>query len=188
MADDSHRALAAARSALDQKDHAAALRSLLEAWRETRSPRVADLVDRVSAAVATAHPFPKTKSVKERTAAVLAGLEKKDALALGAILAQPWPGKWQDASPVLDAVCGQPADPRVAVALARLIDAAPYDTYRTDSFWHQVLRRLVLLGDARTIPILESARERPRSTYFRDIKVAIGAAIEKLRAREDAPL
>ncbi|MBL8717050.1 MAG: TIGR02996 domain-containing protein [Myxococcales bacterium] len=188
MADDLLLSLEAARSALDQKEHAVALRALLEAWRAHRSPRVADLVDRVSAVVTASHAFPKTRSVKERTAAVLAGLEKKDALEVGAILAQPWPGKWQDAGPVLDAVCAQPADPRVAFALARLIDAAPYDTYRTDGFWRQVLGRLVLLGDARTIPILESARERPRSTYFRDIKVAIGATIEKLRGRGDAPL
>jgi len=118
MADDLLLSLEAARSALDQKEHAVALRALLEAWRAHRSPRIADLVDRVSAVVAASHPFPKTKSVKERTAAVLAGLEKKDALELGAILAQPWPGKWQDASPVLDAVWGQPADPRVALALA----------------------------------------------------------------------
>ncbi|MFO0551240.1 MAG: TIGR02996 domain-containing protein [Polyangiaceae bacterium] len=180
--------LEATRAALEANDAPAALRAALEAWRSARTPRLADLVDRLSAVVTPTRPFAKTKSVKARTEAVLAALKKKNELELGGVLEQPWPGKWQDAEPVLEAVCAQPPDPRVAVALARLIDAAPYDTWTTGRFWNRVLNRIVSLEDVRVVPILESAFERPRSSYFRDTKARIKSSIATLHAREPVTL
>lgn len=180
--------LAEAREALDAADGERALLALLRAWRATRAPRIADLVERVAVDVTAEHPFPKAKSVKERTAAMLTVLGRRSPAELGGAVAQPWPGKWQDAEPVLQAFCAVSPDPRVAMLLARTIDTGPYDTYTTDPFWQRLLTRVESLADPRTVPLLESAQARPRSTYFRDIKVAIGRTIEALRAKAPPPL
>src|SRR5688572_19908290 len=122
-------ALTQAHQLLSTRKDEAALAKLLVAWRERRSPRIADLVDRVSDRITEARGPVRGKTVKERTAAWLAIAAKKDAADLGRLLATPWPGTWQDALPVLEAVVEFPDDPRLAVAFAKLIDATQYDTW-----------------------------------------------------------
>ncbi|MBL8722291.1 MAG: TIGR02996 domain-containing protein [Myxococcales bacterium] len=180
--------LSRARAALDRGDVDEALRALLEAWRATRSPRVAEVIDRVSVEVTAKRPFVANGGVAQRTAAVVAALGREDPLELGALLAQPWPGRWQDAEILLDALCAQPADPRIAASLARLIDTAPYDSYRTGDFYRRLLLQLQHLADARVVPLLESARQRPRSRYFAQVANAIGSTITHLQGQVVAPL
>lgn len=185
MADDEVvEALVGAAEALGRADGEGALEALLRAWRETREPRVAELVERVSADVTAARPAIAAKSVKERTAAVVALAKRKNPRDLGRILEAPWPGRWQDALPVLEALRAFPADPRLAVALARVVAEGAYDTWTSHRFYEPLLARVASLGDARAVPILEEQRNRQRSTYWgQGTGPAIEQAIERLRAR-----
>ena len=173
-------ALVAAKRALDGHDDEAALVALVAAWRVNKQPRIADVVDRVSARIGAA-PI-EGKTVKARTAAWSTLARKRRTLDVGPLVATPWPGTWKDALPLVELACALPPDPRVAVALAQLVGDERFDTWTARRFFQRVLARITSLGDVRTRSILEAAVGLPRSRYWRDdTKPAVLATIAKLR-------
>ena len=174
---------------IERSEDEAALDALLGAWRERRLPRIADLVDRISDRLTQARGPIDAKTVKERTAKWIATAKKKDPADVGRLVATPWPGKWQDAQTVLAPLLAFPDDPRIALALAKIVDATPYDTWTSARFYRPLLRGLQKILDPRTLPILEADLEREKSSYWREgTRPFIAAAVEKLnRAYLDGP-
>lgn len=176
-----------AAKSLRKGDDEAALEALLEAWREKRSVRIADAIDRVAARLPH-EPVPG-KTVKARSEAWLALAKKKRAVDLGSLLATPWPGKWQDAMTVQAALARFPSDPRVAMAFTRVIEAMPYDSIQSRRFYWQLIMRLEELLDRRTLPLLEKDLERTKSRNWREsVRAFVVNAVEAIRASTDATL
>ncbi|MGC4120087.1 MAG: TIGR02996 domain-containing protein [Myxococcales bacterium] len=165
-----------------------ALEAMLDAWRACRNPRLADLVDRIGERASAARPTVSGKSVKERTERWLALAAKKESADLGALLATPWPGTWKAAVPVLEAL--KPFDdPRVAMALCRLVEATPYDTYTSHQFYGPLLTKVRTLGDLRVLPLLETDLARVKSTYWRQgTRVTMERVVSELRKVKVPPL
>jgi uncharacterized protein (TIGR02996 family) len=170
--------------------HEEALRSLLEYWRsgrDTRHPRVADLIDRVSAIVTEARGPIRARTVKARTEAWLAIAAQKDVADVGRLLATPWPGTWTNAMPVLEALTAFPSDPRIALALVELVEAAPYDTWTSENFYHPLLWYVEQAMDVRTLPMLRRDLEREKSTYWRQgTKHLVASAAAQIERGFDA--
>jgi len=175
--------LAKVRKCLDKADDAGALTALLGLWRSHRLPRLADLVDRVGARIDSERGPIKAKSVKERTEAWLALAAQKDPTELGRLLATPWPGTWQPALPVLQALIAFPDDPRMAMALALIVDETPYDTWTSSRFYRPLFARLDKLRDLRALPLLEAQLARDKSHYHkRDMRPMEEKAVARLKA------
>lgn len=149
------------------KNDERALRLLLDVWRAKKHPRIASLIDRVSDHLRDARGPLKAKSVKERTEKWIALAKKKDPADVGTLLATPWPGTWKDAMPLLEPLSKFPADPRIAVALARIVEDGPFDTWTSYRFYQPLLRIVAKALDLRTLPILEVDLTRERSSYWR---------------------
>jgi uncharacterized protein (TIGR02996 family) len=150
---------------LARGDREGALEALLVAWRSERHPRLADLIDRVSAQLDAARDPIKGKTVGERTKSWHEIDAKHDPADLGRLLATPWPGRWQDALPILEKLAAWPDDPRLAMALARVVDAAAYQTWTSGNFWRPLFARFDKLKDPRTLPLLEAQADRKKSYY-----------------------
>lgn len=178
--------LGAALSAFEQGNRETALESAIEAWRETRDPRVAELVDRLAG---KSEPLVGATLAKQLAAwkAALAGGRAVD---LGRMLAAPWPGKWQSTEPLIDVLLAWPPDPRVARALTSLYVDRPWRSLTVGGFYRKILDGIVHLGDERSLsrmkeaPVLEesfAARRVPLSTEEAEALLAL----EKLLPRED---
>ncbi len=174
-------ALIAARARLDAEDWEGALLGLLGVFRDLRHPRLADVIDRVSERVV--RPPIAAASVAARTEAWLALATKRDPLDVGRLLATPWPGTWTAAKPRLTALAGFD-DPRVSMALCRVLEATPYDTYKSSGFYAPLLRQIVRIGDLRALPLLEADLERTRTSYWqettRPLVMRAGTELRKL--------
>lgn len=173
--------LAAAQKALDAGDDAAALVALVEAWQANRHPRIADLVDRVSARLGgSLGGTVEGKTVKARTAAWSELARKRRIVDIGRLYAVPWPGTWKACLPLVELACALPPDPRTAIALAKLVSDERFDTYTASRFYSRIINQVTRLADVRAIPILQVAVDTPMSTYFRDTKQEVVAAIAHL--------
>lgn len=150
------------------KDPKKLLSELLVAWRELKHPRIAELIDRVSARTLDGVKPITGKSVPARAEAIIEAVKSKDPVELGRALMSQWPREWQAATPVLEAVCQAPEDPRVAARLAALIDEAANQSRGTRNFWGLVFGRLSALGDVRQLALLEAQLSRSKSSYYRE--------------------
>ena len=183
--------LARARDALEKGDDESALAALLEAWREERHVRVADVIDHLSERISTARGPIEAKSVKARTAQWLEIAARKDPADVGRLLATKWPGKWKDAMPVIQALVAFPPDPRIAIALARVVEATPYDSWTSVAFYRPLFACVHKAPDARALPILERDLEREKSSYWRRrTRPLVEGAVAELKkaAAEVTPL
>ncbi len=179
----------ALRRALAAKTEEARLDALLLAWRANRQPRIADLIDRVSEPLVKAAGKVKGASMPERTKQCLALCKTKNAVALGQVLATEWPGTWQPALPLLEAVLKLPDDPRVAAHFAKQVDATRYDTWTSKTYWKPLFRRLAKLGDVRQLPLLEQQLQRAKGEYYaRDMRPMEEAVVKALKAVKVKPL
>lgn len=168
---------------------AARLEALLEAWRALRHPRIADLIDLLTARLLEGARPIKGKSVAARTEAMVALCESKNVVDVARVLAAEWPGTWQTALPVLKAVVKLPDDPRVAAHLAREVDATRFETWTSVAFYRPLFARLNALEDVRQWPLLEAQLSRTKSFYYqRDMRPLEEAAVERYRALKVQPL
>lgn len=168
---------------------AARLEALLEAWRDLRHPRIADLIDLLTARLLEGARPIKGKSVAARTEAMVALCESKNVVDVARVLAAEWPGTWQTALPVLKAVVKLPDDPRVAAHLAREVDATRFETWTSSAFYRPLFARLNALEDVRQWPLLEAQLSRTKSFYYqRDMRPLEEAAVERYRALKVQPL
>ncbi|MFT3712784.1 MAG: TIGR02996 domain-containing protein [Archangium sp.] len=190
--------------AVAAKDEAKKLDALLAAWRKKKHPRIADLIDHVSAPlVKAAGGAVKAKSVPERTKLVLSMLRKPNATDIGRVLLTEWPGTWDPAMPVMRALAKLPDDPRVAQAFAQQIDLTQYVSESAINLYRPLFKRLDQLADVRTKELLERQLTRTKNTYYArnsrkleersvaaisKVKVpALTASEEKLLAQLEAP-
>ncbi|MFO0740117.1 MAG: TIGR02996 domain-containing protein [Labilithrix sp.] len=173
--------LAQAAEAIGREDWSRALDVLLQAWRETRAVRIADLVDRVASRL-PAEPI-TAATVKARTAAWLELAEKPEPVRVGALLATPWPGKWQDLIALLDALAKFPEDPRIAAFLARLVTTVTFESRASSAFYYAALRIVARARDLRTRSVLEAELARARSrAWGRVAEPSFQSALEAIVA------
>ncbi len=144
---------------------------MLIAWRELRHPRIADLIDRVSARALEGQKPIRGKSVPDRVKLVQAACETKDPVEVARVLAAEWPGTWQTALPMLEAILKLPDDPRVAKELAKQVDLTRYDTWTSESFYRPLFSKLNSISDVRQLPLLEAQLARTKTYYYqRDMR------------------
>ncbi|MGC4122244.1 MAG: TIGR02996 domain-containing protein [Myxococcales bacterium] len=165
------------------------LAGLLELWGKTRAPEVADLLDLLSSQVRVAPVAGRSKTEKERAWHEVA--KKRDPVAIAALLAVPWPSQWSEAERRLRALAGQ-ADPRIATALVKLLQAQPYRSNASFHFYREVLRDLSALRDARQLEPLKQVGAAllsrfPGYSYLEDFRRgAEGRSLEEALKRVPA--
>ena len=125
------------------------------------------MIDRVSARALEGTKPIKGRSVPDRVKQVQAACETKDPVEIARVLASEWPGTWQTALPMLQALLKLPDDPRVAKELARQVDLTRYDTWTSESFYRPLFARLNALGDVRQLAVLEAQLPRTKTHYYR---------------------
>jgi len=165
------------------------LEALLDAWRAHRHPRIAELIERLSAKLIQGSKPIKGKSVADRLETITTLCTKADPVEVGRVLASEWPGTWQTALPMLKAVRKLPDDPRVARVLAEQVDLTRYDTWTSKAFYGPLFSRLNALRDVRQLPLLEAQLTRNKTYYYeRDMRPMEERAVEVLRAVSIEPL
>lgn len=177
------RALHQAEQALAETNDERALEALLSAWRELPHPRIADLVDRVSARITEARGAIEGKSVATRSKTWAAIAKKKDPADLGRLLATPWPGTWKGAIVVRDALTTFGPDPRLAMAFTALIMEGAYDSLGGTLLTISLIQQIGKHRDARTLPLLKSEAEHVRERFWRErVRPAIANVVKTLEA------
>ncbi len=127
---------------------------LLELWRKTRDPRVADALDRASHAVD--RPPIIGKTVVERSAAWHAIVAARDPLDVGRIVATPLPRTVKPLTAAVQQLCAWPDDPRIATALVRFAEEDILTTAAGRRLSRTALLRVADIGDVRIVPRLQS--------------------------------
>lgn len=148
------------------KGNAQVLDALLRAWRKQRHPRLAEVIDRVNAQIAPAPVVGKTHG--ETLAACIKLCASKTPLAIGRVLATPWPVTLDAAQSLVDALAEVPDDPRVASALATQIELATIDTGPSTGMWRTIFGCISRLRDVRVLPTLARASTRTIRGRVRD--------------------
>jgi uncharacterized protein (TIGR02996 family) len=130
-------------AALDANDGGAALLAALEAWRATRSPALADLIDAISARIAAPAI---TRDVEWAKVAAT-----RDPLVIGSLLpAIPdLPVSFLPRAGEL--LAAFPDDPRIAKAVATWALDPPTTSSSTYPFWTRTLDAVARIGDRRAI-------------------------------------
>ena len=173
--------LAETRAALQARDGAAALHAALAAWRTSRAPAIADLIDAISIQI-SGPPI-----LDEREWARVAVL--KDPLDLGRLLpAIPHlPGR------LLPAAGGTLAafadDPRLAIAIGAWTRDPPITSKTLYAFWTAVLGAAVRIADTRVIALFEERLAMPQgaSVFWPRFYAALERGLVKLRALPPPP-
>jgi uncharacterized protein (TIGR02996 family) len=111
--------LEAADRALETGALATALVHLLEAWRASREPRIADVIDHVTAET-NCTPI-AGKTIADRARAWLELATTYDPIVAARLLATPIPKQTKAARAMTNAILQWPHDPRVSRVLARVI-------------------------------------------------------------------
>jgi uncharacterized protein (TIGR02996 family) len=158
------RELEQARVAMATENWGAALDVLLAGWLARRAPRIADVIDRVSSRLP--HEPVRGKTVKARTESWLALAGRRSPRDVGSILATPWPKKWQDCVPLVEALGGYPDDPRIAVALASIVQATPTDSWASIAFYRPLLALIGRIRDPRTKPMLAADLAKAKTRFW----------------------
>ncbi len=128
-------------------DVAAALAAALAAWRATRAPALADLVDAIGARI----EIPTIPDDVEWTKLA----RTHDPVLLGALLAKVTDLPVSFLPAVGDALAAFPDDPRIAIAVATWALDPPTTSSSTYPFWTRTIEAMTRAGDARTLPLLE---------------------------------
>ena len=135
------------REALADRDGAAALAAALAAWRTTRSPALADLIDAISERISS--PPTETEAAWSKIAAA------KDPLDLGALL----PGIRSLPASFLrragEQLAAFPDDPRIAGSARAWILEPPTTSSSTYPFWTKLLDAIARSGDTRVIATIK---------------------------------
>lgn len=180
--------LAAAVDALERADRVTALEHLLEAWRVNRHPAIGDAIVILDAAFREAvGGFTQTEWLAAASSvrpAIVGALVHE--LALHAAV-----HSIKDVASRLERLARWPADPRVAIALASVVEKRPWTTKASLPVWRQIMRVLAALRDPAIEDRLAVCRTRAGTAnkLFREIYVAgLDAAIEatQLSAQLDA--
>lgn len=187
--------------ALQRGDHATALRTALDVWRECRAPVVADLIDAIDAAA----PFdgPREQHDEAFQAAWLAVAETESSPFATGWLAKTFttnvkifgPGIWVDPNEAavtyvalrerVRRLRARGPDPRVARALTTMVNEALYavgDDENAVALYTPVLDAIVAQGDVRQLPRLRA------SSVHEALRGVLSSRIRRLRGRSTRDL
>ncbi|MGZ3452674.1 MAG: TIGR02996 domain-containing protein [Polyangiales bacterium] len=147
--------LASALATLEESDEAGALDALLDVWRATGAPSVADAIDALSERITarlppvTAVGSTSAKKAWEQLAA------QRRAVDLGRLLAVLPDGN--DRALRLRALLAWERDPRIATAARAWLTAPPVAGARRRSFFVPLIELLAHVADTRLVPVLNQA-------------------------------
>lgn len=195
---DAARALAAAETALGTSDERA-LEALLEAWRATRAPRIAELIATLSKRI-DARQTPITgasrRAIHDAWLAVAKQRRAADIPRLLASITHTF-HRATDALARLEALADWPPDPRAAAGAVANLAVLPFYTSSTKPFWSALIEFAVRHGDRGTADALEGVASKLGTilrAQYTDLtairtwfKNQLGAAVAKLRAIPEPP-
>jgi uncharacterized protein (TIGR02996 family) len=150
--------LSAVSRALDAGDDASALEALLVAWRATRAPRLAELIDLVSERIAAALPAPADREWKR----IAKQQHATDLPRLVAALPDSRRHSLTRATQIAT-LAKWPEDPRLATAMLQELGRGPVVGSSTQTTKHIGVIFLVRVGDVRVLPKLQALGERATS-------------------------
>ncbi len=176
-------ALATALDALDHDDRRGALDALLDTWRETRSPAIADAIDLVSDDLVRALPRIEGKTRAAFQARWLEVASRADAAELGTLLAALDVEPCTNMRDRIDRLAVRPHDPRIARALGAFMSRRPCTCTSTPNspMWTQIFKLVTALGDVHIRPVL-SLHTTPlsRGGFFELLATRATKALESL--------
>jgi len=179
------RELALALEALEREERPRALDHLLVAWRASRSPRVADLVERLSDEIGRGLPSieGKTRRAFQEQWLDLAGRQRS--VDIGRLLQGLLSPPCSHVAERIERLASRPADPRLASALGAMVSQCPCTSAPNRSMWTNVFRVLSDLADPRLGRLLEQVlAERMDPGVFYDL---LRARSESLLAQLSVP-
>jgi len=145
--------LQGAEVAIDKNDLRAALHALLEAWRDARIPKLADVIERVAEELARTLPPIKARALPDRIAAWSIAMIGNE---------QP-PKKLDQATFLVEAYLRWPDDPRIATAIIAYVESPGVMTDAGLALVDRLLARLAEIGDVRGLPRLQAHLASKRS-------------------------
>lgn len=160
--------LDAAHVALERGQSLPALDALLEAWRLTRNPSIADLIDGLTVVLERSLPpitEQKRKAFHERWLDLANAQRPWD---LGRLLRGWTTQPWSYLGERVDRLVQRPDDPRIAMALARFVEALPTTNSAGESTWTAAFKLLIRIGDVRCIALLEARKAQPGNSVFHE--------------------
>jgi uncharacterized protein (TIGR02996 family) len=191
--------LAQASDAVDRQDLRATLEALLAAWRDRRSPAIADVIDLVSESLAAAQPKIEGKTRAAFQARWLEVASHDDAAELGPLLAVLEQEPCTMIRDRIDRLAVRPEDPRISRALVAFLARKPCPCTSTPNapMWTQIWKLVTALRDVRARAALEEQAAWSRSDAFAELvrtramralaalvePAALSAADESLLAR-----
>jgi uncharacterized protein (TIGR02996 family) len=192
-----HTQVDAALRAMKTGDDPAALRALLDAWRSTRSPEIAVLVERISERYGSQLPPIDGTSRAETQEMWLGVCGEQRACDLPRLLVSitATQGRSTDALARVNALASWPSDPRTAAAALAVIEKPSFYASSTRPFWKAMIALVVDHQDPRAIDGLDALAKRFRvtSTYQNLsstnawFKNQLKTAANQLRDRAPAP-
>ena len=173
-------AVAAARRGAEAKDWEAALQALLIAWRELRSPEIADAIVALSAGV------PQEKLVREPAKAAHAAWMALEAKArasdLPALLDALTVGQMTDVEARLARLAARGDDPRIGRRMRAVLDEAPAGNRPV--FWQQVFDLSATSAEAVHLDVMSRLGEGDPTVIGRgNLVFGSGPAIRRNAAR-----
>lgn len=169
----------AVKKAFVERDAAAALIGLLDWWRASRDPAIADLIDKVSARIVR---DPITRD-QEWSKVALA----KDPLDVGRLIAAIEKLPVSFLPTAADLFSELPDDPRISGATAKWIKNPPTTSSSTYPFWTKVLGLLVRSRDKRALKAVSARLAEPKgeSTFWPKFYAALDKTAAQLTKAED---
>jgi len=187
-----------AKKALETFDEPRALEAMLRAWRETRSPELAEIIEELSPRFDIASRRPHGGSVADRRASWLSIARENDPINVTSLLAtlESDANAAELATRVRTLGEGAP-DPRIAMRLTRLM-IAPGEGRTNDGFrpfWTEVLKTIRAMGDPRakefgaSIAGQISPTAPPKSRWFnRELAVNVFAELPAAKVVDAAAI
>ncbi|MFO0555321.1 MAG: TIGR02996 domain-containing protein [Polyangiaceae bacterium] len=158
-------------------DDEAALPCLLEAWRELRSARLAEGIDRVSDRIVQRRGPVLGKTQSAVLAAWYEIEARRDPCDVGRLLAIRWPAQWRSGERLAQRLAEWPDDPRIALAFARFVAVGVHKEKVAGGFFRLVLKRLSTLRDVRAAELLEATTTDARNEHYRKWRLADEASL-----------
>lgn len=163
------------------------LASLLEAWRERRLARTADLVATVARRLPSREP-PKAAAAEAQERWLRAASEPA-ARDLDGLLADIVTARREASTDRVAAIGAWPDDPRIAPGLLALVRKRPFTSVPARPFWTAVFRELRRRAAAGDLAEIERLREGARAgvTAFDDYVAAKLTALARAIEQRDPP-
>ncbi|MER2563628.1 MAG: hypothetical protein ABTQ32_23060 [Myxococcaceae bacterium] len=167
----------------------AALEQLLRAWRQSRSPALAEAITFVGGRVdSTRKRLPSNRAA--RVAAWKERAARKDAADVGVLLAALDGLVAQQAMPLTERLRTFPADPRIVDALLALAESPPTGMRgrKATPFWSAAFATIGAMGDPRSVARLKTLRlkwsndsQARRGIHWADSSAVLLAALDGVK-------